>query len=555
MTEVRPGATSRDTADAVPPVRPAALVALAAVAVGWALTGTAEPPAPSPTTPVFSFAADRLGGSATGVALFDLDGEIVSDDVCLADPRHGGVTVAPVPGTHGGYRPFRLTAPGPRGVPVGCLPADLDEDGAQDLVVLYRDRSPSLFVRLPGTRPSATAFAHREPAVRPGPWNTAAASVGDFDGDGHLDLVLAAGTTSGGSSPDVHDDGPRLYLGTGTGTFTEAPQAFGEAGRTGGTLALGTRDLDGDGLPELYLANGLGPDTLLVNESAPGRAAFRVASGTRDLTTPRSSVLGRDSSDSGAVAFTDLDADGAQDILIGRGPDEIGPVFVSTVLPGLREHLHEGEAPYEDRAGELGLGRTGRVWDVETADLDNDGHDEIMYAVAAPGGVTLFTPGADGRHTNVAGPVPPGGDATALAVGDVDDDGRLDVAVSGPLTPATLYRNHGVTAPFVGLRPRLPAGPCGAAHGAAGVTRPAIGAEARLRLPDGGTLAGQLYPAASAPELLLGLGETDTGEAALPVALSWRDECGVPRTATVSLDPGWHDLLLTPQGVSELRNP
>lgn len=536
------------------------LVALAVVAVGWVLTGTTEPSGPSPTAPAFSFVADRLGppgqsggwGPAAGVALFDLDGGIVSDDVCLTDPRRGGVTVAPVPGTHGGYRPFRLTAPGPRGTPTGCLPADLDEDGRQDLVVSYRGRSPSLFVRLPGTRPSAAAFGHHDLLVRPQPWNTAAVTVGDFDGDGHLDLVVGDHLPPGGAvrdtAPDARDGGGvRLYLGTGTGAFAEAKDAFGEAGRTGRTLALGVQDLDGDGLPELYVVNALGPDVLLVNESAPGRAAFRTASGTRGLTTPRSSVLGRDSSTGTGVAFTDLDADGTQDILVGSGP-----VFVSTALPGLRERLHAGEAPYENRAEESGLGGVGPSWDVRAADLDNDGHDEIMYAVEAPGGVALFAGGADGRHTGVAGPVAPGGDATALAVGDVDDDGRLDVAVSGLTTPATLYRNHGVTAPFVGLRPRLPTGPCGATNGGAatgGMTRPAIGAEARLRLPGGGTLARQLYPASSAPELLLGLGEADAG----PITLSWRDECGVPRTTALSLDPGWHDLLLTSRGVSEMR--
>lgn len=623
-----------------------------------------------PVAPGYENLRAWVSSTGAGVALFDVDDEIVSDDVCLVDPRRDTVTVEPAPGTHGGYRPFTLAAPErrPYEAPTGCLPADLDQDGLQDLVVYYWGRSPCLFMRIPGTRPSSAAFRRRDLTPEREIWNTGAATAGDFDGDGRLDLVFGNYFPDGvgvldrtgrhgdaimpGSLSNARDGGrDRLYLGRGLGVFGEARGAFDEVGGTGWTLALGAQDLDGDGLPELYVANDFGPDLLLVNESAPGEIRFHRASGTRHLTTPRSAVLGEDSFGSRGVGFTDLNADGVQDILVGNtakdyGPHESNFAFVSE-SGEVHDRLHEGEAPYEDRAEELGLSRTGWSWDVKAADFDNDGSDEIVYATGFVLGEadrsarlreaamsndlavsdpalwpalragdelsghdanTFLTRGADGRYTDVAAPAGVGGETVgrALAVGDVDDDGRLDFAVANQWAASTLYRNHGVTAPFVGLRLRLPAGPCATTGGimtggtkatgtgpggatAGGMTRPAIGATARLRLPGGGTLARQLYPAGghngvSAPELLFGLGDAEDGTAggtaggavgstvggvgdsmaggvvaggagggSLPVELSWRDACGVPRTASTSLDPGWHHLLLTERGASEMK--
>ncbi|MEV7009813.1 CRTAC1 family protein [Streptosporangium sp. NPDC051022] len=635
----------------------AGALALAAVTVGWALTGAYGGPARETAGTAgagagFSFVADPLGpadrpgerrlravapgyenvrawvsSTGAGVALFDVDDEIVSDDVCLVDPRRDTVTVTPAPGTRAGYRPFTLVAPG-RGryeAPMGCLPADLDQDGHQDLVVYYWGRSPSLFMRVPGTRPSAAAFRRRDLTPTPEIWNTGAATAGDFDGDGRLDLVFGnyfpdgvrvLDRTAGrddavmpGSLSDAGGGGgERLYLARGAGLFAEARGAFDDVGGTGWTLALGAQDLDGDGRPELYVANDFGPDRLLVNESTPGRIRFRQARGTRYPTTPRSSVLGEDSFGGRGVGFTDLNADGVPDILVAnaagdRGPHEGNFAFVSR--PG---GLHDGHAPYDDLGGELGLSRTGWSWDVEAADFDNDGDDEVMYATGFVRGETdrrpwlreaatandlavsdpalwpgvgagddlsghetggFLTRGAGGRYVDVAERAGVGADAVsrAFAVGDVDDDGRLDFAVANQWAPSALYRNHGVTAPFVGLRLRLPAGPCGAAAvpptsptappPPGSSTFPAVGAAARVRLPGGHVLARQLYPAGghggvSAPELLFGLGgDADGGP--VPVELSWRDVCGVPRTASIPLEPGWHHILLTDSGASEME--
>ncbi|MGC5011130.1 FG-GAP repeat domain-containing protein [Streptosporangium sp. DT93] len=663
----------------------AGALALVAVVAAWRSASPPETP-PVATATAFSFNARPLGpptapgdrvlrtvapgyanvrgwvsALGAGVALFDVDGEAVADDVCLVDPRRDTVTVRPAPGTPRSYRPFTLVPPDrrPYEAPTGCLPADLDQDGWEDLVVYYWGRSPSLFLRVPGTTPSGTAFRHRPLTTGREIWNTGAATAGDFDGDGRLDLVFgnhlpdgvralggATGPPGEAVMPDSLSDAgnggtDRLYRATGPATFAEAEGVFDEVGGGGWTLALGTQDLDGDGLPELYVVNDFGPDRLLVNASAPGRIRFTEARGATDPATPRSRVLGRDSFKGAGVGFTDLNTDGRPDILVsnadsGRGSHETDLAFVSG--PG---GFRDGRAPYRDRAAELGLSRSGWSWDVKAADFDNDGTDEIMHATGFLAGETdrwpwlhemafaadpllsraaswpllgdgddvsghepgtFFAAGPDGRYTDVAasagvdgggngrggrggGGGENGGYATsrALAVGDVDDDGRLDVAVANQWSRSVLYGNHGPTAPFVGLRLRLPTGSCPTtgttgtsstgttdtagttgttgmtATAGSGPTRAALGAVATVRLPGGGTRTRQLYPAVghngfSAPELLFGLGR-DLPAAPLPVEISWRDACGAIRGASISLEPGWHRILLADGRAAEIPSP
>ena len=86
-----------------------------------------------------------------GVALADLDGDGLANDVCNVDPRSDRVTLAPVPGT--GER-YGLTTLEPVGLPydtrtmapMGCKPADMDEDGRVDLLVYYWGRTPVAFL-------------------------------------------------------------------------------------------------------------------------------------------------------------------------------------------------------------------------------------------------------------------------------------------------------------------------------------------------------------------------------------------------------------------------
>ncbi len=557
-----------------------------------------------------------VGASA---AVGDIAGTGRDGDVCLVDPRDDSVTVRPLPGSAGRYAPFTLT---PRGLPwnprtmapMGCVTGDFAQNGLTGVLVYYWGRSPVLFLRKAGVEPSADAFRAQELLSPMKTWNTTTVNATDVDGDGHPDLVVGNYFPDGARVLDTEAaDDPRMAMQDGmsnarnAGTthvllwtsgrggtepaagYADAPDALPAGVRHGWALALGAQDLDGDGLPELYLANDFGPDRLLVNRSAPGRAAFTLAEGRRTFTTPKSKVLGHDSYKGMGVAFADLDGTGEPDILVSNitlpyALEESNFVFTRN---GPASDLAKGVAPYRDRSEDLGLARSGWSWDVKTGDFDNSGRPEILQAVGFVKGGTnkwpelqelamandsllrhppswpRIVPGddlsgaADNRFwvRNAAGRYTDLGRAVGLdqkvpsrsfALTDADGDGRLDIVVANQWGRSTYLRNLGSPAgDHLALRLRVPT----SVPGGTGTT-PAIGARVTVRTADGRVRAQQLQPSnghtgVNSSELHFGLGEDDGKPVAVEIA--WRDAAGDHRT-TRSLAPGSHTVVLPGTG-------
>jgi len=569
--------------------------------------------------PAYGGIQSWISSVGASVALFSVDGGSLARDVCLVDPRTDTVTIQPAPTTGTRYQPFTLVPTGlsmpSYAAPMGCLPVDLNEDGWQDVVVYYWGRSPVLFMRTPGAPPAAAAFRPRELVTPWQVWNTNAATIGDFAGDGHVDLVFGNYFPDGARVLDPTANQPqlvmndslshavnggtlRLFKFAGGGGFTEVPEAFPPQARTGWTLALAAQDLDGSGLPDLYVGEDFGPDHLLVNRSTPGHISFTTALGVRHLATPKSMVLGNGSFKGMGVAFTDLGNTGVPDILVSNITEpyalqESNFVFrTNDNRATVGERLRQGVAPYDDHSEELGLAQSGWSWDVKAADFDNSGTNEVMQATGFVKGTvdrwaqlqetamsndlvlshpelwprftegtdlsghdhnTFFVRGPDGRFVNIADLIGVGTDAVsrAFAIGDVDGSGRLDFVVANQWAQSTFYRNTSPAGAFVGLRLRQPAGDGQCAVNPDALTRPAIGAEAALALPGGGSQLQELYPAnghngVNAPDLLFGLGKHPADSAALRIR--WRDGCGRQHVKTLSLRPGWHQLRLQPDG-------
>lgn len=368
--------------------------------------------------------------SATGaaVALNDLDGDGLSNDVCLVDPRTDRVSIAPAPGEALRYEPFVLDA-GPlfdpsRMAPMGSLPCDLNEDGLTDVLVYYWGRTPIAFLARArsGSGPARlTADSYKAQEVVPGGerWYTGAATMADLDGDGHVDLALgnyyadgarildadAAGTEELQHSMTRAFNGGRSRLlrwerataGAEPSVVFRVVEDYVEGSREererfthGWTLAVGAADLDGDQLPELYFANDFGPDRLLSNRSHPGELRFAVLDGVKTVMSPNSKVVGRDSFKGMGVDFGDLNGDGLFDIYVSNiaaeyALEESHFAFISTGETGL---MKRGIAPYVDRSEALGLSRSGWGWDAKLADLNDDGSLEALQAVGFMKGQT-----------------------------------------------------------------------------------------------------------------------------------------------------------------------
>ncbi|HKU76636.1 MAG TPA: VCBS repeat-containing protein, partial [Pyrinomonadaceae bacterium] len=355
------------------------------------------------------------------VALNDMDGDGVSNDACYIDTRTDQVIVTPVPGTGNRYSPFALVQEPffnrDRMAPLGVLPSDVNEDGHVDLIVYYAGRSPLLFLwrsATQGSPISASDYVVRD--IFPNEiWMTGSATTADFDGDGHLDLIFA----------NYFKDGSDLYNPSGLGTVS-MPQSFSHAFNGGGEriyrwkaattgsdpnvsyeevfdalppgvgggwgLAVGACDLDGDLLPELYVAHDFGPDRLFWNRSTRGHIRFALLEGAQQFNAPKSHVLGRDSFKGMGVDFADLNDDGMPDIYVSnitepKGLHESQMVFVST---GEVSEMQKGIAPYVNRSEALGLARSGWAWDAKLDDFDNDGVPEALQA-------TGFIQGSENR--------------------------------------------------------------------------------------------------------------------------------------------------------------
>lgn len=362
--------------------------------------------------PSFYNHAAWVSAIGASVALADLDGDALPNDLCSVDPRTDLVLAAPVPGTEQRFAPFVLA---PAGLPydartmapMGCMVGDFNEDATADLLVYYWGRTPVVFLRRAGAglELGAAAFRPVELVASYKVWNTAVATQADFDGDGHVDLVFGNYFQDGAAVLDASGKGRlemqdsmsrafngginRIFLWAGAGSgpepdvrFQEAAGAFDPEVAAGWTLSVGAADLDGDLLPELYFGNDFGPDRLLHNRSQPGKVRFALLEGRKGFTTPSSKVLGRDSFKGMGVDFGDLDGDGLTDIYVSNIANEFAlqESHFAFINSGELSKMKDGKAPFVDRSEELGLSRSAFSWESRLADFNNDGVNEAMQA-------------------------------------------------------------------------------------------------------------------------------------------------------------------------------
>jgi len=577
--------------------------------------------------PAYKHIQAWISSIGAGVALNDLDGNSAPDDLCLTDPRSDTVIVTPAPGTGNRYAPFVLD-PKPLPMdstiaPTGCVPGDFNGDGRTDLIAYYMGRTPILFLAKSNGPKTLSRATYRATELVPqqqtdgkyvGPrWQSTAVSVADFDGDGHPDIFLAnyfpdsdvldpnglANVVMQHSMSRAQNGGGAHMLRWVGGTsgqhpsarFAEDTKAIPYQAATGWTLGAGSADLDGDVLPELYLANDFGADHLFRNVSTPGQIRFTEAKGSRKPGTPKSMALGHDSFKGMSVDFGDLRNTGKFDMFVSNitaswGIEESNLTWMNTSRDqaDMREKLSRGEAPFENEASKRKMAWTGWGWDAKMADFDNSGdlviaqtdgfvkgtinrwswlqelammNDELvadpkMWPKAEDGDdiagndrLAFWAKAPNGDYVNLSKelglsvPIPTRG----VAVADVDRDGYQDFAVARQWGPPAFYHNdHPRQASSLELKLVRPV----AGSTTPEVGTPAYGAQVRVTTADGRTQVSQLDGASGHAgkrsfEVFFGLGRSD---APVRAELSWRDLTGGVHRQTLQLSPGAHTLCL-----------
>ncbi len=395
--------------------------------------------------------------------------------------------------------------------------------------------------------------------------------------------------------------GPKIFLwkppGSGNrANFRYVPDTFSYDLAHAWTLAMGAYDFTGDGLPDLYFANDFGPDAFLINRSTSGHVRLVEVKGEHNFFTPKSDVLGYDSFKGMGVAIGDVVGNSRPDIFVSNISAIHGLMENNFMWADTGGALKPGDpAPFVDKSFQLGAGRTGWGWDAKIGDFNNSGQNEIVqtlgfvrgkrnlwpeiaqlamandnmlsnpanwpdatsgWALESTAHPGFFAPMGNGQYTNI-GPLlgfDREGITRAIAVGDVNGNGLLDLAIAGQWTRSFFYTN---VSPHPGqwlelrlMRPLRP-GPLVVRPGAAGdalrgITE--IGAEATITLPDGKRYSAQVdggngHAGVAAPELHFGLGNIPA-RSKITVVVSWRATGGIQQSRTFVVTPGRWSVLL-----------
>ncbi len=320
---------------------------------------------------------------------------------------------------------------------------DYDDDGDLDLAVAGKAGSPTYTGIARIYRNDAGTFVDSG-AVLPGVGEIGGAALawGDLDGDGDLDLVLVGITGAPTYGPLT-----RVFRNDG-GTFTDAGatglDALGDDSPDGGSVALALGDVDGDGDLDVVAAGRLGAPTYnAVTRVYLNQGGFAFA----DM---GAGIVAVGQFGGAALSLGDYDADGDLDLLVA------GNTGAPTYDAVTRVYRNDGGAFTDVNAGLPGVGRQvpmGGQCAAAWGDLDADGDLDIAISglTGAPSysAVTRVYRNDGGAFTDVgAGLTAVGQDgAAALAWGDFDRDGALDLAVVGQRGAPTyapvalVYRN------------------------------------------------------------------------------------------------------------------
>jgi enediyne biosynthesis protein E4 len=343
------------------------------------------------------------------------------------------------------------------GYGMGGAVGDYDNDGFQDLYATNFGRNVLYHNNGDGTFTDVTAKAGVDDAR----WSTSAAWV-DYDRDGHLDLFVANYldfTVRGNKhcfastgerdycTPKMYQPVPaRLFHNRGDGTFEDVTEAAGIGAALGPGLGVGCADFNGNGWPDIYVANDGAAAHLWINQRNGTFKEMSLLSGTAY------SADGLPQAGMG-VAAGDFDGDGDEDIFKTNLTNEGANLYINDA----RGNFYDGSAEFGLLLPTFPYTGFGTEW----IDYDNDGRLDLFVANGAvnrleslrgkpyPFGQPnqLFHNEGERKKfremTSVAGPAFAMSEVSrGAAFGDIDNDGAVDVVVANNNGPVRLLLNQ-----------------------------------------------------------------------------------------------------------------
>ncbi len=420
----------------------------------------------------------------SGVALFDYDNDgrldlFVVNGAEIIDPSPPG-TIPQKTGPKYWNRLYHQTSDGTFedvteksglqgvGYGMGVAVGDYDNDGFEDLFVTGYGGNHLYHNNGNGTFTDVTEKA----GVAGGGWSTSAAWV-DLDGDGLLDLVVVrylqwdftdvwCGEKKQGYRSFCHPDefqaiAPLVYHNDGNGHFTDITKQAGFA-KSGKGLGIAIADFNGDGHIDVFIANDSVPEFLYQNKGDGTFEEVGLFAGV--------GVDGDGHAYAGmGVDFADYDNDGLPDIVVS-----------DLAYQKYSLYHNNGDGTFAYSSDSAGLGPMTFLhsgWGMRFIDYDNDGWKDLLVAQAhVMDTIELNYPQLHYREpmllarntgqgfldvSGQSGPVfhEPWA-SRGMAIGDIDNDGRLDAVITengGPmhiLHNETSTQNHWLTLNLVG---------------------------------------------------------------------------------------------------------
>jgi len=315
--------------------------------------------------------------------------------------------------------------------------ADFDMDGDLDVYMSAVYAENRFFENIGGMK-----FVDRTSIFRLGDTRLDTHGIvwADFDNNGYLDIYVANNLEALSQSRGEVLHPNEFFLGGDEGFVEQSVKANLAGEKFNYSCGITTADVNGDGLLDIYVSEGgyrKGVEcmnSLYVNNGDGTYRDIAVAAGVAN------------DSNGYCCAFSDYDNDGYPDLAVGNINDLEAPITIAL-------YHNNGDGTFEDVTTKLGMARQGTNISMFWGDVDNDGDQDLfcansngkIYPGPEWGKNFLFRNNGDGTFSDdsVQSGLALETNSRGSSMGDIDNDGDLDIVVTNSWADALVLLNDG----------------------------------------------------------------------------------------------------------------